>query len=108
MRWRESFLTEVASRLGQLGLQSCPMCTSGVIGAHRLPVFVLYGAMPPEASIAADPDAQMDLMVRAECQLCGYTMFFNAEKFRIGDAPVLIEGWTDEAERAAAAADDPF
>jgi hypothetical protein len=66
-----------------------------------MPALVLCGGLPPKASKVEDPDAQMDFMVRVECQLCGYTMFFNAEKFRDGDTPVLVKGWTDEQEEEA-------
>jgi hypothetical protein len=42
---------------------------------------------PPGA--AKDPDANLYFMVRIECNMCGYNMLFNSERFHGRDTPVF-------------------
>jgi hypothetical protein len=107
VRWRRSFLVEVAGKLQQLGLTKCPVCQSEAIGAHRHPVLGLIGGFPPRMSNAEDDEVGLDYLVRVECEVCGHVLLFDAERFRRGDSPILVAGISDDDEEISEL-DDPL
>jgi hypothetical protein len=91
MRFREEIVQEITNRLAQLGLKECPICHSDSWGAHRIPALLNIGGLKSviDDPVEGDPDTNMLFMVRAVCQLCGYTMLFDSEKHHGPDEPVL-------------------
>lgn len=84
VRWRKTFIAEVAGKLQQLGVKACPVCGSESLGVDPLPVVILRGGLPPTASNISrdeDPYRQVDYLVRVECELCGSSLMFNSEKY---------------------------
>ncbi len=98
-RWRKKSLDELTDRLVQLGLSSCPVCQSGLMGVTRRPVVLSVGAMFREVEHRTDPDCNVIFMVRVTCDVCGYAMLFDSEKFNGSDKPTLVRG-PEEAEEA--------
>jgi hypothetical protein len=79
---------EIRAHLVRLGLEKCPICEAGILGIAEKPVLVFSGGAPwpvPSLGGKPDPDAMVDYMARVECQMCGYNMLFNVERFRDGD-----------------------
>jgi hypothetical protein len=91
MRFREPIVQEITDRLAQLGLEECPICHSGTLGAHRVPVLLHIGGLKSlkEDPLHGDPDTNVLFMVRVACEVCGYTMLFDSEKHHGPDEPVL-------------------
>jgi hypothetical protein len=94
MRWRKTFMAEVAARLGNLGVKGCPVCDAPAdsLLVDRLPALLVGGEFPPTIGgrplavpLAEDPDRRMDFAVRIECGTCGHIMLFNAEQYRRGE-----------------------
>jgi len=94
MRWRPSFLAEVAQSLEQLGLKTCPVCgLADSLDVGPLPVLLDYGGCPscphdhpPEEYL----DGDLTFAVRIECAACGYLMLFNAQRFRTADEKIIV------------------
>jgi hypothetical protein len=92
MKFAPPIRGEIQAHLVRLGLDKCPVCEAGVLGIAEKPVLVFSGGAPwPVLSLGGkpDPDAIVDYMVRVECDMCGYNMLFNAERFHDGDTPVM-------------------
>ena len=98
VRWRKTFVDEVSEKLVQLGVKTCPVCSSAQIGVHKYPAVLLFGSMPPAASRVHDPEGNIDFMVRVECGICGHALLFNSQRFRHGDTPILITGLSEDQE----------
>jgi hypothetical protein len=97
-RWRRSFIVEVHEKLSQLGLHACPACGSAELRIARDPVLALIGGFPRAMSSADDPQVSTDFLLRVECVACGHLLLFNAERFRTGDAPILVMGLSEQDE----------
>jgi hypothetical protein len=82
VKWTEAFRGEVVEHLKRLGLSNCPICDSEttMIGVYEKPALLVSGG--------AAPDTMTDLLVRLECNMCGYNLLFNAEQFRDGESPI--------------------
>jgi hypothetical protein len=98
MRWRKTFLIEMYDHLQRLGLSRCAVCGSDDLLPHRYPHVVFISGLPPTVTGVPDPEANVEYLVRIECQRCGYVLMFDAEKFRTGDEPITVTGVTDEQE----------
>jgi len=90
MKWSGQVRNGVAARLRAHGLDRCPVCHSETLDVHEKPVLLVLGgaAWPnPPHSGPMDPDAQVDFMIRIECNLCGYNVLFNSEHFYGANTP---------------------
>jgi hypothetical protein len=89
--FREEEVRSITERLHQLGLSRCPVCNGEeTLGIAKMPALVHIGdhhsqSDPPPA----DPSVNMLFLVMIECSMCGYTMFFNSERFSRKDEPIL-------------------
>ena len=110
MRWRQTFMTEVAEALQHLGLAACPVCGSTEsLSMSRFPVLVIEAGFPPGEDgglpgedgfpCGEDDRGDMTFAVRVECTTCGHLMLFNAERYRTGDEKIMVQGLTGEEER---------
>jgi len=113
MRWRQTFMTEVAEALQHLGLAACPVCGSTEsLSMSRFPVLVIEAGFPPGEDGEAgglpgedgfpcgeDQRGDMTFAVRVECTACGHLMLFNAERYRTGDEKIMVQGLTEDEER---------
>jgi ribosomal protein S27AE len=91
MRFTETVVQEITNRLSQLGLEECPICHSGTLVAHHIPVLLPIGGRKSviEDPVNGDPDTNVLFMVRVACEVCGYTLLFDSEKHHGQDVPVL-------------------
>jgi hypothetical protein len=94
MRWRQSFMVEVAQSLQLLGLRTCPVCgLADSLCASHLPVLLVDGGFPScidDHSPAEERDGDLTFALRIECTACGYLMLFNAERFRTADDKIIV------------------
>jgi hypothetical protein len=100
VRFRQKIVRELRDHIARLGLRSCPVCGSETLGISDYPVLVSFGGFPHEKTDPRhDPEANVWFAAKVECQVCGYMMFFNSERFHHGDEPVLFQGTREyEAE----------
>ena len=99
MRWTQGFIAEVAQALGQLGLRACPVCGSAdALGVGRFPAFFLEGGPPggDDLRLDEDDDYHLTFAIRVECTACGHLLFFNSEKYRTEDEPILVRDRAEE------------
>jgi hypothetical protein len=92
MKWAKPIQDEVTAHLAQLGLSKCPVCDAEALGVYDKPAMMVSGGAPwpnPGRVGPMDKDAQMDFMVRIECNLCGYNLLFNLERFHDSNTPVM-------------------
>src|SRR5215469_890672 len=92
MRWRQSFMVEVAQSLQLLGLKTCPVCgLADSLSASYLPVLLVDGgSCIDDHSPAEKRDGDLTFALRIECTACGYLMLFNAERFRTADDKIIV------------------
>jgi hypothetical protein len=98
VRWRTTFVHEVQRQLKHLGLNRCFICGSDHLTTHSYPLLALMGGMPHIPGTTIDPEISQDYLLRFDCRTCGYQMFFNSERFRTGDEPILISQGSEEEE----------
>lgn len=102
MRWRQTFMEEVAETLQHLGLKACPVCGStDSLDVGRSPLLLVDGDFPPDTDalpLRGAGAGDMTFAVRVECTTCGHLMLFNAEKYRTGDEKIMMLGLTEEGE----------
>ena len=94
MQWRPAFMAEVSGTLQQLGLKTCPVCSSSEpLHMSCFPVLLVDGRFPPSDALPVGelPDGDLTFAVRLECLTCGHLMLFNAERYRTGDEKILVE-----------------
>ena len=92
VKWAAPVREEIAAHLVRLGLTKCPICDAETLSIDGRPVALPVGGAPwtnPEREKPKDPDADVYFMVRIECEVCGYNMLFNVERFHDGDTPVF-------------------
>jgi formate dehydrogenase maturation protein FdhE len=99
MRWRQSFMAEVAETLEHLGLKACPVCGSAEsLSMGPFPTLLVDGDFRPDADDLS-PEKQrggdLTFAVRVECTTCGHLMLFNAQSYRTGDDKIM-EATSDE------------
>jgi hypothetical protein len=103
MRWRQSFIAEVAQALQQLGLTACPICGAAeALGIGRFPTLLLDGGLPPDGGdppLGEDHDYDLTFAVRIECTACGHLMLFNAQKYRTEHEPILVRDRAEEEDQ---------
>jgi hypothetical protein len=111
MRFRKKTLGQMTVRIVELGLSKCPICGTGVITASRLPALVPIGGIHREKDDPRhDPEANVLFAVVLTCNLCGYMLLFDSEKFTPGDEKTMIFGppeREDEIEAALEAEEEP-
>jgi hypothetical protein len=93
VKWAQPIRDEVTAHLVQLGLAKCPICDGEVLGVNDKPVLLMVGGVGwPTAGLGGekDPDANVEFMIQVECNLCGYNLLFNSERFRGGDMPAFV------------------
>lgn len=92
MRWVPEVLDDMVERLGQLGLRSCPTCTSqdSLVVDQRPGLLPVGGWTRPKDSPRRDPDANLIFLVIVKCRLCGHLQLFDSEEFYDGDQPTLV------------------
>jgi len=102
MRWRQTFMAEVAETLQHLGLRVCPVCGSEEsLSIGCCPVLLVDGDFPPDADalpLGQERDGDMTFAVRVECTTCGHLMLFNSERYRAGDEKIMVLGLVEEEE----------
>lgn len=102
MRWRQTFMAEVAEMLQQLGLKACPVCGSmESLDIGRFPVLLVDGDFPPHVDPSCVGEARrgdMTFAVRVECITCGHLMLFNAQRYRTGDEKIMALGLSEDEE----------
>lgn len=90
MRWQSHIITEITGKLVQMGLEQCPICDSGSLTVDSRPIVLPWGGAPwPTHTGVDDPDANILYMIHIQCELCGYSLLFNCEKFITGNTPAL-------------------
>jgi hypothetical protein len=92
VKWAEPIREELAAHLVRLGLEKCAVCDAGLLGIAEKPVLLLSGGAPWPTQARGgkrDPDSVVNYMVRVECNMCGYNLLFNSERFHDGDTPMF-------------------
>jgi hypothetical protein len=80
----------MTGRIAELGLNKCPICDGETIGIAERPAMLYIGGFLFEKDDPRrDPDANVVYAVDFTCQVCGYIMLFDSEKFHRGDAKIL-------------------
>jgi hypothetical protein len=93
MRFREKSLEQMAARIGELGLSECPVCHTGAILVARHPALIPIGGLyQDKADPRHDPDADVIFAVRLTCDVCGYMLLFDSEKFQPSNETTLFVG----------------
>ena len=98
MRWRQSFMAEVAETLQHLGMKACPVCGSAEsLSMGRFPTLLVDGSLPSDAGNLSPEERGGDLTfaVRVECATCGHLMLFDSRRYRTGDEKIM-EATRDE------------
>jgi hypothetical protein len=100
VRFRQKIARELRDHISRLGLSTCPVCGSQALAISDYPVIVNYGGFHhEEGDPRRDPEANIYYAAKVECDVCGYMMLFNSERFHHGDEPTLFMGTRErEAE----------
>jgi C4-type Zn-finger protein len=77
-------LEQAAERIRQLGLPSCPVCSTSSFEIHREPVLFHF----PYQTETHDPDF---LTIVVNCQTCGYVLQFRADRMTRDDERMLAQ-----------------
>ena len=90
----------MAARIGELGRSECPVSHTGVILVARHPALIPTGGLhQDEADPRHDPDANVTFAVRLTCDVCGYMLLFDSEKFHpTGEKTLFVGSEELEAE----------
>jgi hypothetical protein len=100
MRWRKKALEEMQARIVQMGLDACPVCSSGSLQVWRMPTVESIGDVyRDKEDPLRDPEANINFLVHVECDACGYVLFFNSGRLVSADEPILVIGLTAEEEK---------
>ena len=101
MRFRRKTLLEMNERITQLGMDTCRVCGSGELMAHKRPGLVSIGGLfHEEDDPRYDAESNLLFMVMTTCNLCGNTQFFDSERLNPGSQRTLVVGMTEAEETA--------
>jgi hypothetical protein len=94
VKYRQKVLTELSEHLVRFGLRKCPVCDSETLAISRLPVIVAIGGFSHHepSDPRHDPDSNVNFAAKVECDVCGYMLLFNVERFHTGDEPIIYTG----------------
>lgn len=107
MRFRKRVTEAMAARIVELGLSECPVCHTGAILISRQPAHVSTGGFHyGKGDPRNDPDANVIFAVQLTCDVCGYLMLFDSEKFYTGNDRIFINGPLELEDEIEAAQDD--
>jgi hypothetical protein len=81
MLFRQGALDSLGAHLEQLGVGNCPACGSSALRADRRPVLMYVGGTPT----IKDSATNMLFLLRLFCEICGYVMLFDTEKYATSD-----------------------
>jgi len=101
MRWRRTFMEEVARTLQQLGMNVCPVCgLAESLDMNDFPVLVANGRLPLGGDdLSEDDEGDLTFAVRMDCTTCGHLMLFDAQRYRTGDEEILVLGLAEDEDR---------
>jgi hypothetical protein len=103
VRWCDTFITEVAQTLVQLGVRACPACAAAKsLTISPFPVLLVDAGFPSCADSGPAgliDDGDVTFAVRLDCATCGHLLLFNAQKYRSGDEKIMVVELTEEQER---------
>jgi hypothetical protein len=88
MHFTDSTIAVITERLAQLGFGACPVCASASMKIDRRPGVLEVGGVDHETR-GPEPEAGVVFLVRYLCDVCGHVMFFDADRFHLGDRPLL-------------------
>lgn len=93
MRFRKKSLEQMAEKIVQLGLNECPVCHTGAILVNRYPAIISIGGFQHDKTDPRhDPEANVIFAVRLTCDVCGYMLLFDSEKFSPKGERTLFRG----------------
>ena len=100
MRWRRTFIAEVARTLQQLGMKACPVCgLSESLKMNDFPVFLADGRLPLGVHPLGEyHERDLTFAVRMDCITCGHLMLFDAQRYRTGDEKILVLGLAEDED----------
>jgi hypothetical protein len=91
MLWDHAIVKDFAEHLARMGLETCPVCSSGTIGVNPAPVQLPWRGSPwiKPGEGSHDPQANILYVFMVECDFCSHLMLFNSERFTPRDVPSL-------------------
>jgi hypothetical protein len=100
MRWRRTFMAEVARTLQQLGMKACPICgLSESLNMNDFPVLLADGQLPLGVDALEEcHEGDLIFAVRVDCITCGHLMLFDAQRYRTGDEKILVLGLAEDED----------
>lgn len=91
MLWTDDAVKDFAEHLARMGLEKCPVCSSGTVGVSPAPIVLPYRGFswvkPGEGGY--DPAANILYMFLVVCDFCSHAMLFDSERFSPRDVRVL-------------------
>jgi len=100
MRWRRTFMAEVARTLQQLGMKACPV--SGLADSLKMndfPVLLADGRLPLGVDALGEyHEGDLTFAVRMDCIICCHLMLFDAQRYRTGDEKILVLGLAEDGD----------
>ena len=86
--WRRHASERMAAIITQMGLRSCPVCSSeSSLGLLPKPVLLADGGAFEDRT-----EGNILFMAVVRCESCGYTMLFDSEKFTGSDERDMFHG----------------
>jgi hypothetical protein len=100
MRWRRTFMAEVARMLQQLGMKACPVCgLAESLNVNDFPVLLADGRLPLGVdALGKYHEGGLTFAVRMDCITCGHLMLFDAQRYRNGDEKILVLGLAEDED----------
>ena len=100
MRWRRTFMAEVARMLQQFGMKACPVCgLAESLNMNEFPVLLADGRLPLDVDALGEyHEGDLTFAVRMDCIICGHLMLFDAQRYRTGDEKILVLGLAEDED----------
>lgn len=100
MRWRRTFMAEVARTLQELGMKACPVCgLAESLNMNDFPVLLADGRLPLGVdALGESHEVDLTFAVRMDCMICGHLMLFDAQRYRAGDEKILVLGLAEDED----------